>query len=44
MREKPSSSGIPMSLIITTVFYVSLYFTFADCFVASEPEPLPLVA
>jgi hypothetical protein len=29
-------AAVPMSLILTTVFYVSLYFTFADCFVAGE--------
>lgn len=27
----------PLALIISTVFYVSLYFTFADCFKATEP-------
>jgi hypothetical protein len=31
-------AAVPMSLMFTTVFYVSLYFTFADCFVATEPE------
>ena len=29
-------AAVPMSLLLTTVFYVSLYFTFADCFVAGE--------
>jgi hypothetical protein len=37
-------AAVPLSLIFTTVFYVSLYFTFADCFVASDAEPPPLVA
>lgn len=31
-------AAMPASLIFTTVFYASLYFTFADCFV---PEPTP---
>ena len=31
-------AAVPMSLIFTTVFYVSLYFTFADCFVANGRE------
>ena len=34
-------AGAPISLMITTVFYVSLYFTFADSFSANEPEPEP---
>jgi len=29
-------AAVPLSLVFTTVFYVSLYFTFADCFVASD--------
>jgi len=32
-------AGVPISLLITTVFYTSLYFTFADCFSADEPTP-----
>ena len=36
--------AVPLSLLFATVFYVSLYFTFADCFVASvgdaSAEPL----
>ena len=32
-------AAVPLSLMITTVFYVSLYFTFADCFVAADTEP-----
>ena len=32
---------VPMSLVFSTVFYVSLYFTFADCFVPGESEPKP---
>jgi hypothetical protein len=31
-------AGVPISLIVTTVFYASLYFTFADCFSDIEPE------
>ena len=27
-------AAVPMSLLLTTVFYASLYFTFADCFSA----------
>ena len=37
-------AGAPISLFITTVFYTSLYFTFADCFDADEPDPVPAVA
>jgi len=29
-------AAVPMSLLLTTVFYASLYFTFADCFSADE--------
>lgn len=32
---------VPMSLLFTTVFYVSLYFTFADCFEAVNALPAP---
>lgn len=32
---------VPMSLLFTTVFYVSLYFTFFDCFEASAASPAP---
>ena len=31
-------AAVPLSLGFTTVFYVSLYFTFADCFVATEGD------
>ena len=31
-------AAVPLSLVFTTVFYVSLYFTFADCFVTPPPE------
>lgn len=31
-------AAVPLSLGFTTVFYVSLYFTFADCFVTPPPE------
>jgi hypothetical protein len=32
-------AGLPISLIITTVFYASLYFTFADSFSPGEAAP-----
>ncbi len=35
---------VPMSLVFSTVFYVSLYFTFADCFVPGDPVPEPIAA
>ena len=31
-------AGVPISLIITTVFYASLYFTFADSFAPNDVE------
>lgn len=31
-------AGFPVSLIVTTVFYASLYFTFADSFEPGEPR------
>ena len=31
-------AAVPMSLMLTTVFYASLYFTFADCFSANPAE------
>lgn len=34
-------AAVPLSLGFTTVFYVSLYFTFADCFVTPKPEETP---
>ncbi len=35
-------AAVPMSLLLTTVFYASLYFTFADCFSADRtPDPAP---
>ncbi len=30
----------PVSLVLSTVFYISLYFTFADCFSSGEPPAL----
>jgi hypothetical protein len=33
-----AAAGVPISLLITTVFYASLYFTFADSFTASAPD------
>lgn len=34
--------AMPVSLIFSTVFYASLYFTFTDCFETEPVEPLPL--
>ena len=34
-------AATPFSLMLTTVFYASLFFTFKDCFVGSATEPLP---
>ena len=31
-------AAVPISLMITTVFYASLYFTFADSFIANDAE------
>lgn len=31
-------AAVPLSLVFTTVFYVSLYFTFADCFDAGHDD------
>ena len=31
-------AALPLSLLLATVFYASLYFTFADCFVAIEND------
>ena len=39
MAQVFAVAAVPMSLLITTVFYASLYFTFADCFVNSEAAP-----
>ena len=33
-------AAVPMSLLLATVFYVSLYFTFADCFVAGDGDAI----
>ena len=32
-------AAMPASLVFSTVFYVSLYFTFVDCFAAAPPAP-----
>ncbi len=32
---------MPMGLLMTTVFYASLYFTFIDCFMFGAPKELP---
>jgi hypothetical protein len=34
-------AATPFSLMLTTVFYASLYFTFADCFEATAPIAAP---
>ena len=41
------TSAVPMmsmslGLLLSTVFYASLYFTFVDCFMFSSPRDLPL--
>ena len=33
------SATLPLSAVIATVYYTSLYFTFADCFKAGDGEP-----
>jgi hypothetical protein len=35
------TASVPLSLIIATIYYASLYFTFADCFVPNDSAPLP---
>lgn len=35
------NASLPMALIMATIYYASLYFTFADCFSPGEPE-LPM--
>lgn len=37
-------AATPFSLMLTTVFYASLYFTFADSFEAAAPNPPPAPA
>ena len=32
---------VPLALVVGTMFYASLYFTFADCFVSADGEALP---
>lgn len=36
-----ATAAMPATLIFSTVFYASLYFTFADCFEADPAEPAP---
>jgi hypothetical protein len=38
-RQLMALMAMPASLIFSTVFYVSLYFTFADCFEVDSAEP-----
>ena len=38
-RQMMAPLATPVSLIFSTVFYASLYFTFADCFEAGSAEP-----
>ncbi|OYU27943.1 MAG: hypothetical protein CFE41_08185 [Burkholderiales bacterium PBB2] len=33
--------AMPVGLLLTTVFYASLYFTFIDCFMFGAPKDLP---
>ncbi len=37
-------AATPFSLMLTTVFYASLYFTFTDCFEAATPSAAPTPA
>lgn len=36
-------AAMPASLIFSTVFYVSLFFTFADCFEVNDKQPDPVL-
>jgi hypothetical protein len=36
--------ALPLGLLLSTVFYVSLYFTFIDCFMFGAPKDLPAAA
>ena len=38
LRQLASLAAVPAGLMFSTVFYVSLYFTFADCFVTPPLE------
>ncbi len=38
------SATLPLSAVIATVYYASLYFTFADCFKSSDSDPATIVA
>lgn len=38
------SATLPLSAMIATVYYASLYFTFADCFKAIDDEPVISIA
>ena len=38
------SATLPLSAVIATVYYASLYFTFADCFKSSDDEPAAVIA
>lgn len=42
MPQVAALAAMPAALMFTTVFYASLYFTFADCFEQDKPlEPVP---
>ena len=43
-REMAGALALPAGLMFSTVFYVSLIFTFDDCFGASEAPPAAAVA
>jgi len=36
--------AMPLGLLLSTVFYASLYFTFVDCFMFGAPRELPTAA
>ena len=47
LLQKPqvmAMAAIPAGLLFSTVFYASLYATFADCFIPSDAAAPPLPA
>ena len=40
----PALAAMPVTLVLTTVFYVTLFFTFADCFEMAPDDRLPAAA
>jgi hypothetical protein len=41
MPQMVAMVALPVSLLLSTVFYVSLYFSFAECFESSPDDPTP---